>query len=55
MKKKPAVCDCGRPGYRKKHGDWICLNCDQIEHECWQKVMVKTTDQPKHYETKRIN
>lgn len=33
MRKKPAICDCGSPAYRKKNREWICLKCDQMEHE----------------------
>ncbi len=33
MRKKPMICECGQPAFRKKHGEPICLRCDDMEHE----------------------
>lgn len=31
--KKPFVCDCGDPAFRKKRNEPICRRCDSIEQQ----------------------
>lgn len=27
------ICSCGKKAFRKKRGEWICLRCDDAEHQ----------------------